>query len=125
MSNASIKKDFNDISLEITVINEIKDQIKIAQQKAMLSANKEMIVLYWNIGKVINFRSEWGSKFIERLSLELKKEFPKAKGYSLRNLKNMLRFYREYPDIEFVQSVTAQIPWTHNVELFRVGSLKE
>jgi len=109
----------------ITTIEQIKNQIRVAQQKAVLNANKEMVLLYWNVGKVIDEHSEWGNKFIDKLSHELKDEFPNSKGFSTRNLKLMLKLYREYNDIEFVQSVVAQIPWTHNVELFRVKSKDE
>lgn len=117
--------EFNDLTNEFVIIEQIKNQIKRSQQRAILNANKEMIVLYWNIGKVIHERKEWGNKFIDILSKELRKDFPKIKGFSPRNLKNMLRFYREYTDLEFVQSVTAQITWTHNVELFRIKSIDE
>lgn len=59
-----------------------------------------MIILYWNIGKVINDNSEWGNKFLRNLSIEISNEFPSAKGFSVSNLKNMVRFYREYSEVE-------------------------
>ena len=109
----------------VTVVEDIKEQIRSAQHRAILNANKEMLILYWNIGKVINENSTWGSKFLNKLSTEISSEFPTAKGFSVRNLKNMSRFYREYPDIEIVQSVTAQITWTHNIEILRVESKEQ
>lgn len=109
----------------VTVVENIKDQIRSAQHKAILNANKEMLILYWNIGKVINDNSTWGSKFLSKLSSEITSEFPSTKGFSVRNLKNMVRFYREYPEIEIVQSVTAQITWTHNIEILRVESKEQ
>lgn len=75
-----------------------------------MNANKEMIFLYWNIGKIIDTHSKWGKKFIDNLSKDIRNEFPSSKGFSSRNLKNMVRFYREYTDFEFVQTVAAQIP---------------
>ena len=93
----------------IAVVEDTKEQIRRAQHRAILNANKEMIILYWNIGKVITENSTWGSKFLRNLSKEIISEFPSTKGFSVRNLKNMARFYREYPEIEIVQSVTAQI----------------
>ncbi|MDD7381823.1 MAG: DUF1016 N-terminal domain-containing protein [Bacillales bacterium] len=93
----------------IAVVEGIKEQIRSAQHRAILNANKEMIILYWNICKVITENSTWGSKFLRNLSNEIISEFPSTKGFSVRNLKNMARFYREYPEIEIVQSVTAQI----------------
>ena len=83
----------------VMVVESIKEQIRSAQHKAILNANKEMIILYWNIGKVINENSTWGSKFLNKLSSEITSEFPSTKGFSVRNLKNMARFYREYPEI--------------------------
>ena len=84
----------------VTIVEDIKDQIRSAQHKAILNANKEMLILYWNIGKVINENSEWGNKFLRNLSKEITSEFPTAKGFSVSNLKNMVRFYREYSDVE-------------------------
>ena len=86
----------------VMVVESIKEQIRSAQHKAILNANKEMLILYWNIGKVINENSTWGSKFLNKLSSEITSEFPSTKGFSVRNLKNMARFYREYPEIEIV-----------------------
>ena len=84
-----------------------------------------MLILYWNIGKIINENSTWGSKFLNKLSNEISSEFPTAKGFSVRNLKNMARFYREYPDIEIVQTLSAQITWSHNLEILRVESKEQ
>ncbi len=109
----------------ITVVESIKNQIRNAKHKAVLSANKEMLILYWNIGKVINEHSEWGNKFLRNLSFEINKEFPSSKGFSVRNLQNMSKFYREYPEIEIVQMASAQITWSHNLEILRVKSKEE
>ena len=109
----------------VTIVEDIKNQIRSAQHKAILNANKEMLILYWNIGKIINENSTWGSKFLNKLSTEISSEFPTAKGFSVRNLKNMTRFYREYPDIEIVQTLSAQITWSHNLEILRVESKEQ
>lgn len=90
-----------------------------------MNANKEMISLYWNIGKIIDTHSKWGNKFIDNLSKDIRNEFPSSKGFSSRNLKNMVRFYREYTDFEFVQTVAAQIPWSHNLEILKINSKEE
>ena len=84
-----------------------------------------MLILYWNIGKVINENSTWGSKFLNKLFTEISSEFPTAKGFSVSNLKNMARFYREYPEIEIVQTLFAQITWSHNLEILRVDSKEQ
>ena len=109
----------------VTIVEDIKDQIRSAQHRAILNANKEMLILYWNIGKVINENSEWGNKFLRNLSTDISNEFPSAKGFSVSNLKNMARFYREYSDVEIGQTPSAQITWSHNLEILRVESKEE
>ncbi len=96
------------------VLETVKAQILSAQHKAALGVNKELILLYWQIGNVIIENSQWGNKFIENLAKDIKADFPDASGYSVRNLKYMRQFASVYTDLTFVQSVTAQIPWTHN-----------
>ena len=109
----------------LSVVESIKEQIRCAKHKAILNANKEMLILYCNIGKIINEHSTWGSKFLKNLSEEIKNEFPSFKGFSVSNLKNMVRFYREYSNVEIGQSVTVQITWTHNIEVLRVKSQEQ
>ena len=71
-------------------------------------------MLYYNIGRIINEHKTWGNKFIENLAADIRISFPDTKGYSIRNLKYMSKFAAEYPDEQFVQTVSAQIPWSHN-----------
>lgn len=99
----------------LEIVNNIKSNILSAQYKAAIAANKELIMLYWNIGKIINTHKSWGNKFIENLARDIKLDFPDMKGFSVRNLKYMSKFASTYDDIEFVQTVSAQIPWSHNV----------
>ena len=84
-----------------------------------------MLTLYWNIGNVILGNKSWGNKFVENLSRDIKADFPNVTGYSVRNLKYMQKFAATYPDLEFVQSVTAQIPWTHNKSILDKVKEKE
>ena len=101
---------------------DIKTQIKLSQQKAFNAVNQEMISLYFNIGKMINtWQKElgWGAKVIDKLSLDILNEFPTMSGFSTRNLKLMVQFYKEYSNDEFVQPIVAQIPWTHNIILIQ------
>ncbi len=101
----------------LDLIQSIKREIQNAQYKATLSVNKELIMLYYNIGKIINEHKSWGNKFIDNLAADLRISFPEAKGYSVRNLKYMAKFAATYQDIEFVQQAVAQIPWGHTVVL--------
>ena len=101
---------------------DIKTQIKLSQQKAFNAVNQEMISLYFNIGKMIDIWQKelgWGAKVIDKLSLDILNEFPNMSGFSTRNLKLMVQFYKEYSNDEFVQPIVAQIPWTHNIILIQ------
>lgn len=99
----------------LEIVDNIKSNIRSAQYKAAVAANKELIMLYWNIGKIINAYKSWGNKFIENLAQDIKLDFPDMKGFSARNLKYMSKFAATYDDIEFVQQAVAQIPWGQNV----------
>ena len=101
----------------LETIERIKTEIQAAQYKAAVSVNQEMILLYHSIGEVINSHKVWGNKFIDSLAKDIKLAFPDAKGYSVRNLKYMAKFAMTYPDREFVQTVSAQIPWSHNIAI--------
>ncbi len=92
----------------------------------MRVVNKELILMYWHIGKIILENSEWGNKFIENLSIDLKLDFPNSTGFSVRNLKYIRKFAEEYSDLKFVQQAVAQIPWGHNIILLdKVKDMEE
>ncbi len=97
----------------------LKKRIKGAQIKAALSANKEIIELYWEIGKELFEKQEtqgWGNSIVDNLEKDLVAEFPDLKGFSRRNLFYMKGFYSFYKsDFEKVQQLVAQIPWGHNI----------
>lgn len=110
-------------------LEDLKAQIRVAQVRAALAVNRELILLYWRIGRSILTRQQlegWGSKVIEHLSRDLKREFPDITGFSLRNLKYMRSLAEAYPDEAIVQQAAAQIPWGHNcVLLDRVKDAQE
>ncbi|MEM8604716.1 MAG: PDDEXK nuclease domain-containing protein [Cyanobacteria bacterium P01_H01_bin.121] len=98
----------------------LKDRIRQAQVKAALAVNRELVLLYWQIGQeILNRQQEqgWGTKVIDRLAKDLKREFPEVRGFSARNLKYMRSFAQTYPDLRIVQEVLAQITWYHNIAL--------
>ena len=110
----------------LSIIENIKSEIKAAQYRATIHANSDLLLLYYDIGTVINEYKTWGNKFIDSLSIDLKLEFPKVTGFSVRNLKYMKKIAEEYPDFEFVQQVVAQIPWGHNIILMdKVKNIEE
>ncbi|WP_306477942.1 YhcG family protein [Methyloversatilis sp.] len=99
---------------------DLKGRIHTAQQRATLAVNRELVLLYWQIGRDILARQAsqgWGAKVIERLALDLRAAFPDMKGFSPRNLKYMRAFAEAWPDCEFVQQAAAQLPWGHNLVL--------
>lgn len=115
-----------DINKYKSLLENIKQEVLNAQYKAIYAVNKELMFMYWHIGKIILDNSQWGNKFIDNLSIDLKIEFPEIKGFSVRNLKYMKKFAEEYPDFEFVQEVLAQITWYHNIILMdKVDDMEE
>ncbi len=101
-------------------LQKIKKRIQFERLKAVLSASAAQILLYWDLGRDILQKQEkagWGAKVIDRLSSDLKKEFPDMNGFSPRNLKYMRKFAEAWPDREIVQRVAAQIPWRNNQAL--------
>jgi predicted nuclease of restriction endonuclease-like (RecB) superfamily len=114
--------DYNDF------LNSLKERIRNAQVRAALSVNRELVLLYWQIGGEILMRQQqqgWGAKVIDKLAFDLRKTFPDIKGFSARNLKYMRAFAEAYPDEQFVQEVLAQITWYHNIALIEKVKLPE
>jgi len=101
-------------------LSDLKGRIHRAQQSAALAVNRELIQLYWQIGKDILARQAaqgWGAKVIERLAHDLRKAFPDMKGFSRTNLLYMRSFAEAWPDPQIVQQAVGQIPWGHNIVL--------
>ncbi len=102
-------------------VTEIKEKILSSQYEALKAVNKELINLYWDIGKMIVEKQEhfgWGKSVVKNLSGELQKEFVGIKGFSERNLWNIRNFYIAYKDNTKLQTLSAQIGWSHNVMIF-------
>ena len=102
------------------VLSELKKRIQSERLRVTLAANSAMVLLYWDIGKVILDRQDrqgWGAKVIDRLSYDLKNAFPDMSGFSPRNLKYMRKFAEAWPEREIVQRCVAQIPWRSNLAL--------
>ena len=99
---------------------ELKARIHSAQQRATLAVNRELVLLYWQIGRDILARQSnegWGAKVIERLALDLRNAFPEMKGFSRANLMYMRAFADAWPDASIVQQAVGQLPWGHNLVL--------
>lgn len=110
----------NNIVDYASIFSELKQRVFSSQQKAINSVNKELVLLYWDIGNIIlKNQSEqgWGSKIIDSLSKDLKSTFPNMKGFSVRNLKYMRQFASIYADISIVQELLAQLSWHQNYQV--------
>ena len=101
-------------------LEQLKVRVRDSRYKAVLSVNRELILLYHHIGTEILKRQEnhgWGAKIIEQLSKDLKSEFPEMKGFSPQNLKYMRRFAQEYTLNVIGQQTIDQLPWGHIITL--------
>ena len=107
------------ISTEYTLFrDEITTRIRSAQYEALKAVNKEMIALYWEIGKRITEQQAalgWGKAVVENLSRDIQKEFPGIQGFGVRNMWDMARFYVEYQSSEILQPLVAEISWSKHV----------
>ncbi len=106
MTNTPVPDNYDDF------LRSLKKRIRTAQVRAALAVNKELVLLYWQIGKEILERQSqegWGAKVISRLAKDLKAEFPDMKGFSRTNLLYMRAFADTYPDEQIVQQPAAQI----------------
>jgi predicted nuclease of restriction endonuclease-like (RecB) superfamily len=95
----------NDLTAYHELLGDIKVRVRQAQIQAALSVNATMILLYWDIGRMIAGRQAqqgWGAKVIPRLAIDLKNELPEEKGFSPANLKRMVRFWSEYPALSYM-----------------------
>ena len=95
------------------LLQTLKQRIAQAQIRAALAVNRELVLLYWNIGREILARQQavgWGAKVIERLSKDLGEAFADMKGFSRANLLYMRALAEAYPDEQFVQQLVGQIP---------------
>ena len=99
------------------ILDDIKTRIKTAQYEAVLGANKELLELYWSIGKIIIANTKYGTKFIENISRDILSEFPNIQGFSVRNLIYMRKFAEINSDFQKMQRGVALLPWRNNITL--------
>ena len=96
------------------LLEEIKKTLIVTRNKVIENANKELIIMYYNIGVKLLENNKWGTSFIDKLAKDIKMEFPNIKGMSARNLRYMQKFASEVPNDEFLQGVLAKLSWNHN-----------
>ena len=108
---------------------ELKSKIGAAQIKAAMTVNRQLLELYWQLGKDIyekQQKANWGEGLIEQLSKDLMAAFPDMKGFSRANLFFIRKWYLFYKDVEIVSQVVGLIPWGHNrLIVSRISDVKE
>ena len=100
------------------LLAEVKERVRAARYAALKAVNKELVSLYWDIGRMIAERQAdgaYGDAIVEQLAHDLRAEFPGVSGFSRRNVFYMREFYLLYRDLPKVQPLVAQIGWTHNL----------
>lgn len=118
-----------------TLLQQVKKRVALAQKKAIYAANEEMLSMYWDIGKILSESQKqigWGNNALEQLSNDLKNEYPKVKGFSVRNCQFMIQFYNEYNQqltntkqpVSYLQNAQITLPvrqlsWSHNIILMQ------
>ena len=110
--NIAIPSDYS------RALEEIKTRVREAQYQALKAVNREMIALYWDIGRIIVGRQQntgWGRLVVERLALDLQQEFPGVSGFSASNLWRMRGFYTTYTEEEKLAPLVREIGWSHNI----------
>ena len=99
---------------------QVKERVHAAQQRAALAVNRELLQLYWQLGRDIldrQAREGWGSGIIDQVSADLRAAFPEMKGFSPSNLWNMRAFAEAWPEPAILQQAVGELPWGHNVVL--------
>lgn len=111
----------NNLEHYVDLLQQLKERIRSAQYDALKAVNKELINLYWDIGKMIVERQEkegWGKSVVEHLAEDLCKEFPGTSGFSVSGLWRMRNFYQIYYQNAKLAPLVREISWSHNILIF-------
>jgi predicted nuclease of restriction endonuclease-like (RecB) superfamily len=103
-------------------LGDIKKRIQQERVRVVMAASSAMVLLYWDIGRLILDRQEregWGAKVIDRLAADLRDAYQQMKGFSGRNLLFMRSFGEAYPDAEKVKQLVSRLPWGHVIRLLQ------
>ncbi|NTV45178.1 MAG: DUF1016 domain-containing protein [Chlorobiales bacterium] len=102
------------------LLSEVKERIRSAQYEALKAVNKELVGLYWDIGRMIVERQDvegWGKAVVEQLAADLRAEFPSVGGFSASNLWRMKAFFEAYSGFEKLAPLVREIGWSHNLAI--------
>ena len=103
------------------LVMKIKGRIRDAQHRALRAVNKELIDLYWNIGRLIVEKQQgatWGHSVVEKLAEDVRGDFPGVQGFSAANMWRMKLFYENYSGSQKLAPLVREIGWTHNTIIF-------
>ena len=115
-SNQLIPEDY------ASLLAEVKERVRAAQYDALKAVNKELVALYWDIGRMVTERQAagaHGTAVVKRLAADLQAEFPGIIGFSWRNLFYMSEFFTAYRDKPKLQPLVAIIGWTQNLVILQ------
>ena len=92
-----------------TLLRQVKKRVTLAQQRAIFAANEELLRMYWDLGQMLYAAQQakgWGKGTLAKLSQDMKNEYPREKGFSVRNFQCMTQFYQEYnKELTMVKSI--------------------
>ena len=100
------------------LLADVKERVRATQYAALKAVNKELVGLYWDIGRMIAERQKvegWGKSVVEQLAKDLREEFPGVRGYSAQNLWYMRQFFLEYHEDVKLQPLVGEISWAKNL----------
>ena len=108
------------------LLAEVKERVRSAQYAALKAVNKELVALYWDIGRLIEERQRggtWGKSIVATLAGDLQREFPGTQGFSAQNLWYMRQFYLAYHGHEELQPLVGEISWAKHLAI--LGKCKD
>ncbi len=112
----------NETEVVQLLIADLQQIIEQARGRVAATANYELTMMYWHIGKRINQdilgneRAAYGQKIVATVSRQLQEEYGK-KGYEEKNIRRMMQFARLFPEEQIVATLSRQLWWSHFVEV--------
>ena len=113
-----------EISNDSTLLNSVVGLIDQARNRVATTVNQELTLLYWNIGKLINDnvlgnkRADYGKQILPTLSVQLETQY--GRNFTEKNVRRMMRFNDEFPDLNILPPLAAKLSWSHFIELFSI-----
>ncbi len=113
---------FPDDTPDVTaLLSDLRNLINEARERAAIAVNRELTLMHWHIGDHIRRdilreeRADYGEQIVSTVSRHLEREF--GRGFGSRNVRYMMQFAEMFPEVQIVQSLIAQLSWTHILQL--------